>query len=102
MAFSTMSTGSDGTLSITGVTLQPAGTAVTGATVTGTLKDSTGATVSGWNGVTLLDQGGGTYSYAFAASTVPAVGTYTFVVVITKTGLTKTVYHDVVVQNEQD
>lgn len=100
MSISIIFTGTDGTISITGVTSQPSGTPLTGATVIGTLKDNTGTVVTGWNGITLTDAGGGTYTYAFAASSVPVVGTYSFVVVISKTGLTQTVYHDVIVQND--
>jgi hypothetical protein len=45
----------------------------------------------------LSDQGGGTYTAAFAAASVPAVGTYSFVVTAVKSGMTLTVEHDLVV-----
>jgi hypothetical protein len=94
-------TGTDGTISITGLTLQPAGTVVTGATVTGTLKDASGNAVASWTNMALADQGSGTYTAAFSAANVPAKGTYQFVVTAVKTGLTITVEHDVVVQDLQ-
>ena len=98
MAFSIINLDTDGTISITGLTLQPAGTLVTGATVTGTLKDSSGNIVNNWNGISMADQGGGTYTAAFSAANVPQVGTYTFTVTATKSGLTLLAEHDIVVQ----
>jgi len=98
MASSIIYTGTDGNISLTGLALQPAGTAVTGATVTGTLKDSSGNTVSNWTNVSLTDQGSGTYTASFSGANIPAVGTYSFIITAVKSGLTLTVQHDVVVQ----
>jgi hypothetical protein len=92
-------TATDGTISITGLTQQPAGTVVTGATVTGTLTDSAGNPVASWTNVGLTDQGSGTYTAAFSAANVPPVGTYSFVVTAVKSGMTLTVEHDIVVQD---
>jgi len=98
MAYSIINTGTDGTISVTGLVLEPAGTTVTGATVLGTLRDVNNAVVTNWNGVSLSDQGGGTYTFNFSAANVPPVGDYFFTVVVTKSGLTLTVEHDVIVQ----
>jgi hypothetical protein len=94
MPSSNIYSATDGTISITGLTQQPSGVVVTGATVTGTLTDATGAPVAGWTGISLSDQGGGTYTAAFAAASVPPVGTYSFVVTAVKSGMTLTVEHD--------
>lgn len=74
MAFSPIYTGTDGTISITGLTLNPAGSIVTGATVTGTLRDSAGNVVANWNNLAMSDQGGGTYPVGFTAANVPGPG----------------------------
>lgn len=87
--------GTDGTISITGLTLQPAGTVVTGATVTGTLYDSSNTAVANWTNISLADQGAGTYTATFVAANVPVAGTYIFKVVATKSGLTITAKHEI-------
>jgi hypothetical protein len=101
MSLSTIFTGTDGTISVSGLVLLPAGTPVTGATALGTLRDAQGNVVSGWDGIALQDQGGGTYTAAFPASIVPAVGYYEFTVVLTKSGLTLTVERDIQVEENE-
>lgn len=59
---------------------------------------SSGNIVNNWNGISMADQGGGTYTAAFSAANVPQVGTYTFTVTATKSGLTLLAEHDIVVQ----
>lgn len=93
---STIYLGSDGTITVTGLTQQPAGTAVTGATVTGVLKSASGSTV--WASVNFVDEGSGTYSASFPAANVPPLGTYSLTVTATKSGMTLVFEHDIIVQ----
>jgi hypothetical protein len=99
MTFSPIYTGCDGTISITGLTLNPAGSIVTGATVTGTLFDSQGNSVSNWVNLSFTDEGSGTYQVGFTAANIPVTGTYTFTVTAVKSGLHLTANHFMVVQD---
>ena len=96
MSKSTIYLGTDGSMTITGLTQQPAGTPITGATVTGVLSDASGNVV--WPSVSFSSIGAGSYSYVFAASAVPPAGTYSLVVTALYSGMTLTFEHDLVVQ----
>jgi hypothetical protein len=101
MSESIINQNSDGTITISGVTLQPSGSPLTGATVTGTLSTASGSVPSGWSAVSFADQGGGSYAFSYTASIVPAAGPYNLQVTIVKSGLTLTINHPVwVVPNQ--
>jgi hypothetical protein len=75
-----INTGSSGTITLTGLVLEPAGTPVTGASVTGTLKDSTGGII--WINKLFTDMGNGTYAYAFSASDVPPPSNQAYILMV--------------------
>jgi hypothetical protein len=88
----TIYAGADGTITITGLCLQPSGAFVAGATITTALTATDGSAVTGWSALTFTDQGNGTYTAPFAASIVPACGLYTLKITATKSGAVLPMY----------
>ena len=70
----TLYSGTDGTITLTGLMWEPTGTVVTGATITGTLVSATGQAV--WSSMVFTSTGGGSYTYSFTGASVPPLGTY--------------------------
>jgi hypothetical protein len=96
----TIYAGSSGTITLYGLTLQPGGTPVTGATVTATLTDHAGVTLY-WSAVTMTSIGGGNYTYSFTASSLPPVSQipYPLTISITSGGYTLVADSSILIQN---